>query len=115
MLWSQEFNRLPVKIKSTIGTKYFNTNVKKYYKNRCQHQEHTLSLCTGCNNTSDIYQNDAKIKKFNEKWTKENIKDDENFRKRLENWYRGQESGKKIRKFCQVHTAYTHRNEFSGT
>ena len=96
MIWSKEFNRLPSKIRSTIGTKYFNDNIKKYYKSRCQHQEHTLALCRGCNNTTDIYSNDEKMKKFNENWSKENIKDKKKFENRVKKWYEGQGSGKKV-------------------
>jgi hypothetical protein len=101
MAWATEFNRLPQKIRSTIGSKYFLNNIKVYYKNRCQHQEHTLALCEGCGNSTDLYQNDQKMINHNKIWEKSNVEETKDFAVRVDNWYEGKESGKKIMMYLE--------------
>ena len=55
LTWAVEYNKLPNLVRTTIGTKFFQTNLKKYLLKRCQHQEHTRKVCPTCKNDTTGY------------------------------------------------------------
>ena len=54
-IWFDEFERLPMCIKSTLGSMQFLHLVKQYYSRRCQHKEVGGVRCDGCGALSNSY------------------------------------------------------------
>ena len=69
MMWAPEFAKLPAEIKNTIGTKLFNKNVKKFFNNRCQHQEHTQNFCEKCENSTREYACPQNLLQAHRNWS----------------------------------------------
>lgn len=55
-MWFNEFNRLPNNLKKSLRNRTFMGEIKKYYFNRCQHQETELTVCSNCNRPNNNYR-----------------------------------------------------------
>ena len=55
-IWLDEFNALPKNLRNLIGTKKFETEIKNFYKFRCQHQENTNKRCENCGESTFNYK-----------------------------------------------------------
>jgi len=66
-IWCEDFNALPKNLRENVGTEIFETNIKKFYKSRCQHQEVEEILCEACGQNCANYRlhrNDLHCQKF---------------------------------------------------
>ena len=68
MMWATEFSKLPISIRNTIGTDLFKSNIKKFYNNRCQHQEYQLKQCTGCLDSTKNYGTPQNLGQLHQTW-----------------------------------------------
>ena len=55
-MWFNEFNRLPGDLKKGLRNRTFINQIKKYYFERCQHQETELTVCSNCNKPNNGYR-----------------------------------------------------------
>jgi len=87
MMWAQEFAKLPMEIRNTIGTDFFKNNIKKYYSDRCQHQEYKLQQCRNCHKSTKEYSTPQNLDQMHRNWFQEQ-KRENNFTKvqQYEEW-----------------------------
>ena len=70
--WSEEYERLPEPIRSNLGTKLFRPAIKKYYAERCQHDEKIQRQCLACMENTRIYSDPVLVNLVRQQWYRKN-------------------------------------------
>jgi len=67
--WYYEFSKLPNEIKNNLGSKIFIHNVKKIYRDRCQHSEIQTRMCLKCGQNTRMYGDPQMVNSMRRTWS----------------------------------------------
>ena|GEM_PF-5418149 len=70
--WSEEYEKLPEPIRSNLGTKLFRPAIKRYYSERCQHNEYQQHQCLSCMENTRIYSDPLLVANVRQQWYRKN-------------------------------------------